>query len=48
MVYPKKVSDFRILYSVYEIKNVPRFIDNLRIERISSNLKKKHILSILS
>ena len=40
--------NFRILYSVYEIKNVPRFIANLRIGRISSNLKKKHVLSILS
>ena len=40
--------NFRILYSVFEIKNVPRFFTNLRIEKISSNLKKKHVLSILS
>ena len=41
--------NLRILYSVYEIKNVPRFIGNLRIGRISSNLKKKkYVWSILS
>ena len=27
---------------MYEIKNVPRFIANLRIGKISSNLRKKH------
>ena len=39
--------DFGILYSVFKIKNMPRFIANLRIWRISSNLKKKQVLSIL-
>ena len=33
----------RILYFVFEITNVSRFIANLRIGRISSNSKKKQV-----
>ena len=43
----KEFLDFTLRYSVHEIKNVPHFIDDLRIGKISTNLKKKHVLSIL-
>ena len=36
-------NDLRILYSVFEVDNVSRFIANLGIGRISCNLKKKHV-----
>ena len=36
-------NDLRILYSVFEVGKVSRFIANLGIGRISCNLKKKYV-----
>ena len=41
------IRNFQVLYSVFEITNVPRFIANLWIGRIRRNLKKKRVLYIL-